>query len=62
MLEKGAGLANREIVTYLLGCAIQEISVDERHGRLTRDGIRIYEPAEFAGMHRAGRLAATILD
>jgi len=36
--------------------------VDERKGRLTRDGIRIYELADFAGMNRAGRLAATILD
>ncbi len=31
-------------------------------GRMTRDGIRIYEPADFAGMHAAGRLAAQILD
>ncbi len=31
-------------------------------GRLTRDGIRIYDPEDFAGMHAAGRLAAEILD
>ncbi|MFV0513016.1 MAG: type I methionyl aminopeptidase [Jhaorihella sp.] len=31
-------------------------------GRLTRDGIRIYEPADFAGMHTAGAVAARILD
>ena len=31
-------------------------------GRITRDGIRIYEDADFAGMHRAGELAARILD
>ena len=31
-------------------------------GRLTKDGIRIYEAADFAGMHAAGRLAAQILD
>ena len=37
--------------------------MDERtRGRLTRDGIRIYEAAEFAGMRRAGRVAADILD
>ena len=37
--------------------------MDEKHtGRLTKDGIRIHEAAEFAGMHRAGRLAAQILD
>ncbi|MCB1353121.1 MAG: type I methionyl aminopeptidase [Rhodobacteraceae bacterium] len=31
-------------------------------GRLNRDGIRIYSPEDFAGMHAAGRLAADILD
>ena len=37
--------------------------MDERSkGRLTKDGIRIYEPECFAGMHRAGALAARILD
>ena len=29
---------------------------------LTKDGIRLYEPSDFAGMHNAGRLAAEILD
>ena len=33
-----------------------------KQSRLTRDGIRIYDEADFAGMHRAGRLAAQILD
>ncbi|MEM8978956.1 MAG: type I methionyl aminopeptidase [Pseudomonadota bacterium] len=32
-----------------------------RH-KITKDGIRLYEPADFAGMHKAGRLAAEILD
>ncbi|TVS04707.1 MAG: type I methionyl aminopeptidase [Rhodobacteraceae bacterium] len=37
--------------------------MDEKHaGRVTREGIRIHEPSDFAGMHKAGRLAATILD
>jgi len=37
--------------------------VDEKHrGRMTRDGIRIHETADFAGMHKAGTLAAHILD
>ena len=37
--------------------------MDERNrGRLTKDGIRIYEQSDFAGMHKAGRLAAEILD
>ncbi|MCB5198826.1 methionyl aminopeptidase [Loktanella sp. DSM 29012] len=29
---------------------------------VTKDGIRLYEPSDFAGMEKAGRLAATILD
>ncbi len=35
---------------------------DEHRGRTTRDGIRIHEPSDFAGMHKAGALAANILD
>ena len=41
--------------------------MDERRterdtGRLTRDGIRIHEPADFDGMRRAGQVAAGLLD
>ena len=36
--------------------------MDERRGRLTRDGIRIHEAAEFDGMRRAGLVASEILD
>ncbi len=36
--------------------------MDERRGRLTRDGIRIHDAADFEGMRRAGRVAAEILD
>ncbi|MFN0115587.1 MAG: type I methionyl aminopeptidase [Paracoccaceae bacterium] len=36
--------------------------MDEPRGHLTKDGIRIYEPGDFEGMRRAGRLAAEILD
>ncbi|AJE45266.1 type I methionyl aminopeptidase [Celeribacter indicus] len=37
--------------------------MDETHrGRITKDGIRIYEDADFAGMRAAGRVAAQILD
>ena len=40
-----------------------EKSVNELHrGRQTKDGIRIYDSSDFAGMHAAGKLAATILD
>ncbi|MGR3465907.1 type I methionyl aminopeptidase [Limimaricola sp.] len=41
---------------------LDETPADERKGRLTRDGIRIHDLEDFAGMNRAGRLAATILD
>jgi methionyl aminopeptidase len=34
----------------------------DKGARLTRDGIRIYDQSDFAGMHRAGELAARILD
>ncbi|MGB5836890.1 MAG: type I methionyl aminopeptidase, partial [Albidovulum sp.] len=40
----------------------KESPVDDPRGRLTKDGIRIYEAGDFAGMHSAGRLAAEILD
>ena len=36
--------------------------MDETRGRITRDGIRIYEDQDFAGMRAAGRIAALILD
>lgn len=35
---------------------------ETNRGRLTKDGIRIYEPGDFAGMQVAGALAARILD
>ncbi|SPF77527.1 Methionine aminopeptidase [Pseudoprimorskyibacter insulae] len=35
---------------------------EETRGRVNRDGIRIYEDADFAGMHKAGAVAAQILD
>jgi len=30
--------------------------------RVTKDGIRLYAPEDFAGMHKAGKLAAELLD
>ncbi len=35
---------------------------EDTRGRLTRDGIRIYDRTDFAGMLKAGELAARILD
>ncbi|QUS35963.1 type I methionyl aminopeptidase [Falsirhodobacter algicola] len=36
--------------------------MEETRGRVTRQGIRIYEPEDYAGMRRAGAVAAEILD
>ena len=36
--------------------------MNKHRGRLTREGIRIHEDSDFAGMHKAGELAARILD
>tara|TARA_R110002073_G_scaffold19891_2_gene72052 strand:- start:6480 stop:7289 length:810 start_codon:yes stop_codon:yes gene_type:complete len=36
--------------------------VYDKNGRVTREGIHLHEPGDFAGMHRAGRVAAQILD
>jgi len=36
--------------------------VTDNGGRVTKDGIRIYQQSDFAGMHAAGKLAAEILD
>ena len=38
------------------------MDVNTNSSRLTQDGIRLYDPADFGGMNRAGRLAAQILD
>lgn len=35
---------------------------EDIRGRQTKDGIRIYDTSDFAGMHAAGALAARILD
>lgn len=36
--------------------------MQEMRGRVTKDGIRIYEDSDFEGMRTAGRVAAEILD
>ncbi|SEM70102.1 methionine aminopeptidase, type I [Pseudorhodobacter antarcticus] len=36
--------------------------MDDTRGRMTKDGIRIHEDADFAGMQAAGRVASEILD
>ena len=38
------------------------LTLDDTRGRVTKDGIRIYQEADFAGMRSAGRIAAEILD
>lgn len=36
--------------------------MDDTQGRVTKDGIRIYSEADFAGMRAAGQVAARMLD
>lgn len=36
--------------------------MNDLRARVTKDGIRIHDPADFAGMRAAGRVAAEILD
>ena len=36
--------------------------MNDLRGRVTKDGIRIYSEADFAGMRAAGQVAAGILD
>ncbi|MCF6444432.1 type I methionyl aminopeptidase [Nereida sp. MMG025] len=36
--------------------------MDKSKSRVTKDGIRIYDAADHVGMHKAGQLAAEILD
>eukprot|EP00903_Cladosiphon_okamuranus_P018431 g16954.t1 len=40
---------------------MNEAPLDEK-SHITRDGIRIYQEVDFSGMHKAGALAARILD
>ena len=41
---------------------VEQALDDRTRGRLTKDGIRIHNPEDFAGMRAAGRVAAAILD
>lgn len=36
--------------------------MDKSKARVTKDGIRLHQESDFAGMHKAGRIAADILD
>ncbi len=56
-----APLAKAGHLAYL-GPWAEDGSLYETRGRITRDGIRIYEADDFAGMAAAGRVAAEILD
>jgi methionyl aminopeptidase len=55
-----AALANHRQHRYAR--AKQEQTLDDLRGRVTKDGIRIYEDADFVGMRAAGQIAAQILD
>jgi methionyl aminopeptidase len=41
---------------------LKDSDVNDTQGRVTREGIRIYQDADFAGMRAAGKVAAQILD
>lgn len=41
---------------------LPEAPLEDTSGQTTRDGITLHAPADFAGMHAAGQLAAQILD
>ncbi|WP_146346427.1 type I methionyl aminopeptidase [Falsiphaeobacter marinintestinus] len=41
---------------------MERILKSDLRGRVTKDGIRLYDRSDFAGMHAAGKLAAQILD
>ena len=47
---------------YLEQVMTGAFALDQTRGRITREGIRIYDDADFAGMRVAGRCAAEILD
>lgn len=40
----------------------EETLDDDEYGRVTKEGIRLHEAADFEGMHRAGQVAARLLD
>jgi methionyl aminopeptidase len=61
-IQTAARLEPARPLAYLRRMERVAATVDERRGRLTRDGIRIHEPGDFEGMRRAGRVAAEILD
>jgi methionyl aminopeptidase len=53
---------SRAASPYVARVAKGAKTMDEHRGRLTRDGIRIHDDADFDGMRAAGRLVADILD
>ncbi len=56
-------LVNTTHGPYIASHKNEDFALDDRStGRLTRDGIRIHDAADFAGMRAAGALAADILD
>ena len=52
--------ADAQVITAPRQHGAQDL--DDIRGRITRDGIRIYDDADFVGMRAAGQVAAEILD
>jgi methionyl aminopeptidase len=58
-----AAAASGKVSNLVLFRAKPEVLlVEDSRGRVTKDGIRIYQDVDFAGMREAGRVAAEILD
>lgn len=58
----GCGVVLGVPSVYLARQERKDTPVEDIKGRVTRQGIRIYDPQDFEGMRRAGRAAAEILD
>jgi methionyl aminopeptidase len=61
-LRKARHWPSRDFVTIYTAKITGAYPVQDTRGRLTKEGIRIYEEADFIGMQAAGHLAARILD
>jgi len=63
VISRGGGFAKPRPRGYIGGIMPGEPAIERSlPGRLNKDGIRIHEREDFAGMAAAGRLAAEILD
>ena len=62
LVERLRRLAKSAFIAYLEPMNQKARPVYDKNDRITRDGIRLHDPQDFAGMRRAGQVAAQILD